>query len=129
MQYLDGTYYWFGEDRTGYDSNGVSCYTSTDLYNWSRKGLVFKASQAIDPETGKCTLERPKVIFNDNTGKWVMYIHWENGNGYGEARVCVAVADKIDGDYQFVSTFRPNNHDSRDQTVFKDTDGKAYHFA
>ncbi len=129
VQYLDGTYYWFGEDRTGYDSNGVSCYTSTDLYNWSRKGLVFKASQAIDPETGKCTLERPKVIFNDNTGKWVMYIHWENGEGYGEARVCVAVADKIDGDYQFVSTFRPNNHDSRDQTIFKDTDGKAYHFA
>lgn len=125
----DGKYYWFGEDRTGYDSNGVSCYTSTDLYNWTRSGLVFKMAQAKDPETGKCILERPKVIYNDATGKWVMYIHWENGNGYGEARVCVAVCDKIDGEYEFVSTFRPNGHDSRDQTVFKDSDGKAYHFA
>lgn len=124
----NGTYYWFGEDRTGYDSNGVSCYTSTDLYNWTRSGLVFKMAQAKDPETGKCILERPKVVYNDTTGKWVMYIHWENGNGYGEARVCVAVCDKIDGEYEFVSTFRPNGHDSRDQTVFKDSDGKAYHF-
>jgi len=124
----DGKYYWFGEDRTGYDSNGVSCYTSTDLYNWTRVGLVFKVSQALDPETGKCILERPKVIYNDATGKWVMYIHWENGDGYGEARVCVAVSDKLDGNYEFVSTFRPNNHDSRDQTVFKDSDGRAYHF-
>ncbi|MCM1036842.1 MAG: family 43 glycosylhydrolase [Bacteroides sp.] len=124
----EGKYYWFGEDRTGYDSNGVSCYTSTDLYNWTRSGLVFKAAQAKDPDTGKCILERPKVVHNDKTGKWVMYIHWENGDGYGEARVCVAVCDKIDGNYDFVSTFRPNNHDSRDQTVFKDTDGRAYHF-
>lgn len=125
----DGVYYWFGEDRTGYDSNGVSCYTSSDLYNWKRVGLVFKASDARDEKTGKCILERPKVVYNDKTGKWVMYIHWENGEGYGEARVCVAVSDRVDGDYKFVSTYRPNNHDSRDQTVFKDTDGKAYHFA
>ena len=26
-----GTYYWFGEDRTGLVSNGVSCYQSKDL--------------------------------------------------------------------------------------------------
>lgn len=124
----DGVYYWFGEDRTGMTSNGVSCYTSTDLYNWQRKGLVMKTSAANDPVTGKCILERPKVIYNDATGKWVMYSHWEDGTGYGEARVCVAVADEVDGEYQFVDTFRPNSHDSRDQTIFKDADGKAYHF-
>lgn len=124
----DGTYYWFGEDRTGMTSNGVSCYSSADLLNWQRKGLVMKTSDANDPVTGKCILERPKVIFNDATGKWVMYSHWEDGTGYGEARVCVAVADQVDGEYQFVDTFRPNSHDSRDQTIFKDSDGKAYHF-
>ncbi|WP_455587078.1 family 43 glycosylhydrolase [Bacteroides sp.] len=124
----EGTYYWFGEDRNGYDSNGVSCYTSADLYNWKRVGLVFNEKQARDPETGKCILERPKVMYNDKTQKWVMYIHWEDGTGYGKARVCVAVSDRIDGAYEFVSTFRPNDHDSRDQTIFKDTDGRAYHF-
>lgn len=125
--YDGGTYYWFGEDRTGSTSNGISCYTSTNLYDWTRHGLVFKASQAFDPETGKCILERPKVVYNEKTGKWVMYIHWENGLGYGEARVCVASADKVDGDYQFESTFRPNGHDSRDQTVVVGPDGKGYH--
>ena len=42
-------------------------------------------------------------------------------------RVCVASADKVDGDYQFESTFRPNGHDSRDQTVVVGPDGKGYH--
>lgn len=126
--YSDGAYYWFGEDRTKSESNGISCYTSTDLYNWKRVGLAFKAANANDPETGKCILERPKVIYNEKTGKWVMYIHWENGLGYGEARICVATSDKLTGEYKFESTFRPNNHDSRDQTAFVDTDGKAYHF-
>lgn len=125
--YHNGTYYWFGEDRTGSVSNGVSCYTSTNLYDWKRKGLVFKTSQALDETTGKAILERPKVIYNASTGKWVMYCHWENGEGYGMARVCVSVADRIDGDYTFVSTFRPNGHDSRDQTVVVAPDGKGYH--
>ena len=126
--YHEGTYYWFGEDRTGSTSNGISCYTSKNLYDWTRQGLVFKASQANDPETGKCILERPKVVYNSKTGKWVMYIHWENGLGYGEARVCVATADKVNGDYRFESTFRPNEHDSRDQTVVVGPDGRGYHF-
>lgn len=125
--YHEGTYYWFGEDRTGSTSNGVSCYTSTDLYNWKRKGLVFKTSRAFDPETGKAILERPKVIFNPNTNEWVMYSHWENGLGYGRAEVCVAQCATIDGDYEYVDQFRPNEHDSRDQTIFRDSDGKAYH--
>lgn len=124
----DGAYYWFGENRSGMTSMGVSCYRSTDFYSWENLGLAFKTSQALDPETGKGTLERPKVIYNDKTGKWVMYIHWEDGTGYGKARVCVATADNIEGPYEFSSTFRPNDHDSRDQTVFKDNDGKAYHF-
>lgn len=124
----DGAYYLFGEDRSGSTSNGVSCYKSTDLMNWTRLGLAMKTADALDPETGKALLERPKVIYNAKTGKWVLYAHWENGNGYGEARVCVGVSDNITGPYAFVSTFRPNGHDSRDQTVFVDTDGQAYHF-
>jgi hypothetical protein len=58
-----------------------------------------------------------------------MWIHWENGNDYGQAKVCVAQSDSIYGPYQFVATFRPNNRDSRDQTLFLDDDGKAYHFS
>lgn len=27
--------------------------------------------------------ERPKVIYNPQTKKWVMWSHWESGDGYG----------------------------------------------
>lgn len=127
-----GTYYWFGEDRTGSVSNGVSCYQSTDLYNWKRLGLSMKVTgepkeDMNDISQGRL-LERPKVIYNPNTHKWVMWSHWETGNGYGAARVCVATSDKIEGPYTLYKTFRPNKNESRDQTLFVDTDGKAYHF-
>lgn len=125
--YHEGTYYWFGEDRNGSTSNGVSCYTSMDLYNWTRKGIVFKTSEAFDPETKKAILERPKVLYNPDTKKWVMYCHWENGLGYGRAEVCVAQCSTIDGEYEYVDQFRPNLHDSRDQTIIRHSDGYAYH--
>ena len=52
--YFDGIYYWFGENRNGTtkecsavgfntDAIGVSCYASTDLYNWENKGLALDA--------------------------------------------------------------------------------------
>lgn len=127
----DGAYYWLGECRKGSVSQGISCYKSTDLQNWTNLGLVLPmqgtpAAGDNDIAPGRL-FERPKVIYNKSTRKWVMWIHWENGKGYGEARVCVAVADKVDGPYKFVDTFRPNKHDSRDQTLFLDNDGKAYH--
>jgi hypothetical protein len=132
--YHNGAYYWFGENRNGKKSDGISVYKSTDLYNWQRLGLALTptgahgGSQGNDIAPGR-TLERPKVIYNALTNQWVMWIHWENGEGYGEARACVAVSDKIEGPYTFVKTFRPNGNPCRDQTVFLDEDGKAYHFA
>ncbi len=132
VTFYEGAYYWFGEDRNGSVSNGVSCYKSTDLYNWKKVGLALTptgtATDAyIDIAKGR-TLERPKVIYNEKTKKWVMWVHWENGNDYGAAKVCVATSNNIEGPYVLSGVFRPNDHDSRDQTLFKDDDGKAYHF-
>ncbi len=131
VQYVDGYYYWFGEDRTGYTSNGVSCYRSADLYNWTRLGLALTPTGSMTDENTDIAkgrlFERPKVVYNAQTGKWVMWIHWENGTDYGQAKVCVAQADKVEGPYTRVDVFRPNGNDSRDQTLFLDTDGTAYH--
>ncbi len=128
-----GTYYWFGEDRTKFISNGVSCYSSKDLYNWKREGLALKVTgeprEDLNDISHGRLFERPKVVYNAKTKKWVMWSHWEKNSGdYGAARVCVATADKITGPYTFYKTFRPNHQDSRDQSLFVDTDGKAYHF-
>lgn len=127
-----GYYYWFGENRKGMASDGVSVYRSTDLISWENLGLALTPSgerknTLQDVAPGR-TLERPKVVFNKKTGKYVMWAHWEDGNDYTKARVMVATADRPEGPYTFVRTMRPNGQESRDQTVFVDLDGKAYHF-
>jgi len=129
--YHNGNYYWFGENRNGSKSDGISCYRSNDLYSWTRLSRAVtptgsKTDENRDIASGR-TLERPKVIWNEATRKWVMWIHWENGDDYGQAKSAVCVADKVEGPYTLVDVFRPNDRDARDQTVFVDTDGAAYH--
>lgn len=79
------------------------------------------------------TLERPKVMYCPNTGKYVMWVHWENGSGYAASRVATLWADKITGPYNFVKTQRPRGDEqpsgSRDQTLMFDPDyNVAFHF-
>jgi hypothetical protein len=130
--WLKGMYYWFGEDRSqGLDpaKRYVSCYSSTDLCHWSFRHRVV---QLADPENfgPKWVLERPKVYYNEKTGKYVMYMHIDgplNGKGgYRLARVGVAICDTVDGDYKYLRSFRPLDHESRDIGQFIDDDGTAY---
>jgi len=118
----DGYFYWFGENRTG--GKLVSCYRSRDLATWEFCNDVVTFD--THPELNGCNAERPKVIFNDRTGKYVMWLHWENGIDYSQARCAVLVSDKVDGDYTYIKSFRPLGHMSRDCTLFKDEDGTAY---
>lgn len=175
------TFYWFGEHKADTTSSamvGVTCYSSKDLEHWTYRGVALKVSdtKGSDIERG-CILERPKVIYNKKTGKYVMWFHLElKGQGYAAARYGVAVADKPEGPYTFLRSGRVNpgiwpvnlaNPDTaaltgamnrkpelqwwtpewmeyikqgmltwrdydggqmaRDQTVYVDDDGKAYH--
>jgi len=45
---------------------------------------------------------------------------------YKLASVAVATCDTIDGDYQYLKSFRPLDHESRDIGQFIDDDGTAY---
>ncbi|MDT3403681.1 glycoside hydrolase family 43 protein [Mucilaginibacter terrae] len=123
------TYYWFGEKRGSHESGGVNVYSSKDLYNWKFEGLAL--AQSKDPAsdiTEGCVMERPKVIYNKKTKKYVMWVHLElKGKGYAAARAMVAVSDKVTGPYQYISSFRPNGNMSRDMNLFVDDDGSAYH--
>lgn len=131
IQWSDGYYYWFGEYRNGGKSAGISCYRSKDLYNWEKLSLAVtptgtKTDDGTDIASGR-TMERPKVVYNARTGKWVMWFHWENGSDYGQAKCAVLTADQVQGPYKLQAVFRPNDCDSRDQTLFLDDDGNAYH--
>jgi hypothetical protein len=46
-------------------------------------------------------LERPHVMYNQNTGKYVMWMHIDSSN-YGDARAGVAVGDSICGNYNYM---------------------------
>lgn len=160
---FDGVYYWFGEHKiAGRRGNsaqvGVHCYSSKDLYNWADEGIALAVSEDLNSEIVRgCIIERPKVIFNRKTGKFVMWFHLElKGRGYAAARTAVAVADKATGPYTYLKSLRPNagfwplnavpedkqkgeknylerdfagGQMARDMTLFVDEDGKAYHIA
>ena len=129
LLYHNKTYYWFGEKRGRRASEGVSVYSSKDLYNWRNEGLAFGPSP--DPQSdiaNGCLMERPKVIYNEKTKKYVMWFHLElKGKGYSAARAAVAVSDKVTGPYIYLNSFRPNGNMSRDMGLFVDDDGAAYH--
>jgi hypothetical protein len=113
--FIDGMYYWYGEYKTsGRAGNvsleGISCYTSKDLYNWHNEGIVLKVEQDSNSEITKgCVMERPKVIFNKKTGKYVMWFHLElKGQGYNAAKAAVAISDSPKGPFKFKKSYRPN---------------------
>lgn len=138
------TYYWYGEDRTPGSGTGVSCYSSTDLYNWKNETVVFPHS-ALPPQIrDKSFIERPKVIFNPRTGKYVLWMHLEQW-GYHYSRAGIAVGEQPTGQFVFLDEMRPikddidyNDNDAdrqkefggtfRDMNLFVDDDGKAYVF-
>ncbi len=112
----NGTYYWYGEHKVGGEIGntaqvGVSCYSSKDLYNWKDEGIALKVNET-DPASDivkGCTLERPKVIYNAKTKKFVMWFHLElKGQGYDAARSAVAVSNNPAGPYIYLKSFRPN---------------------
>ncbi len=113
--FYNGTYYWFGEyrllrsekDKSRY---GVSCYSSKDLLKWKNEGLALRViSDSATLLQPGCIIERPKVIYNKKTGKFVMWFHHElKGQDYKAALTGVAVSDNITGPYKYIHSLRPN---------------------
>lgn len=110
-----GLYYWFGEHKiAGPLGNsaqvGVHCYSSKDLYNWKDEGIALQVADNPQSDIVKGSIiERPKVVYNKKTKKFVMWFHLElKGQGYAAARAGVATADKITGPYTFHKSYRPN---------------------
>jgi hypothetical protein len=125
--YTEGAWYWIGEDKSGNSASfkAVNCYRSTDLSHWEFRRAIITPKSSNDLAASDRIIERPKVIYNETTKKYVMWLHWE-GMNYGTAEAGVFTSDHVDGEYTQVRHFRPNNNMSRDDALFKDDDGKAY---
>lgn len=131
--YWEGIWYWYGENKgkknnegkTRVDVIGISCYSSKNLTDWHDEGIVLDTSQKNTMMRPENVCERPKVVYNEGTGKFVLWTHIDTPD-YLYAGVQVATADTPTGPFTIIRTMRPNRNDSRDMTIFTDRDGKAY---
>ena len=111
--YHKGTFYWYGENKSDSTSNamvGIMCYSSKNLTDWKNEGAVLPvvSDESCEIVQG-CIMERPKVIYNSKTKKFVMWFHLElKGQGYAAARSAVAVSDLPTGPFKYLRSLRPN---------------------
>jgi beta-xylosidase len=139
-----GTYYWYGEDRTDPAQTVVSCYSSKDLHHWTHQGKVYSPNDLPQELRARCFIERPKVIYNRKTNRYVLWAHLEQP-GYHFSKALVATSTSPTGPFRFERAFRPISEDVgfkdddpdqqkalggtfRDMNLFVDDDEKAYVF-
>lgn len=118
-------WYMCGEDRSGWWNPDVNLYSSVDLVHWKFEKKIIQ-NGVTTPELGHGRMiERPKLMYNAKTDKYVVWCHYEAGN-YGASEAACFECDKVNGDYKVVWTGRPLGVKSRDCNVFQDNDGTAY---
>ncbi|KAJ3944782.1 uncharacterized protein N0V96_004796 [Colletotrichum fioriniae] len=123
---VGSTYYLIGEDKTeGSAFQNINCYSSTNLVEWTYVGALLSRTTAAGDLGPSRVVERPKVIYNSATKKYVMYMHIDSSN-YGEAKVGVATSDTVCGKYTYLSSWQPLGFQSRDIGLYQDDDGSAY---
>ena len=127
----DGTYYWYGENKehTHLSSNvwtwGVRAYKSTDFYNWQDLGLIIEPDtvNALSPLHYSQTLDRPHILYNKGTRKWVCWIKSMDTDGY----FVILQADRFEGPYTIVKSLKPEGFGVGDFDLWADpATGKAY---
>ena len=145
----NGTYYWYGEDHRdgvpgGYCGNmrGMPCYSSKDLYNWKFEGFAMPKEYFPVEYQDKGVCQRPKVIYNARTKKFVMWGHFDDLDCDTLTNAGIAISDKPTGPFKMVKVCRPIQYDYgmqdkrrkedklgncyRDMNLFVDDNGKAY---
>jgi hypothetical protein len=115
------TYYWIGEvDSSGGGFQGINCYSSTNLTSWTLVGDILPPQSSGDLATSDL-VERPKVLYNSSTGKYVMWLHIWNGDAVG-----YATSSSVCGSYAYLGSSQPLGNESFDIGSFQDTNGNAY---
>ena len=153
---------------------GIHMYSSSDLYNWDDEGLVLKTMKSKsdlseeyfaklygdlpyeeqyaiyedlwqgDGNDG-CVIERPKMLYNKNTNKYIIWFHADGTtpsskgqSNYAKAKAGIAISESPVGPFKLLGTYLLVNDDKydhswdkigghvRDMNLFQDDDGTAY---
>jgi hypothetical protein len=134
--YLDGTFFWYGENKektvpgSGIWHWGVRCYSSKDLYNWEDMGLIIppEPNDPASPLHPSSAMDRPHIIFNRATGKYVCWVKIMEKDG--QQRSTILTAENLLGPYTKVRIgYQPHGMNAGDfDLVVNPTDGKAYYY-
>lgn len=143
FQQRDG-YQSASEDQDGFIlSGGVTACSTKNFMSWRNEGIMlhysnltdmvrggldkstFNATSIMATTKGPYHVERPKVLYNNDTGKYVMWMIVDNEER-DLAMAGVAVSDYATGPFDFVRSFYPDGNQTRDQTLFQEPDGSAY---
>ncbi|KFZ14410.1 hypothetical protein V501_03258 [Pseudogymnoascus sp. VKM F-4519 (FW-2642)] len=122
---VGSTYYWIGENKlSGSAFQSINCYSSTDLVQWTfvNELLTLQPDGDLGPNR---VVERPHVIYNSKTSKYVMWMHIDSSD-YQEGKAGVATSSTVCGNYTYLGSSHPLGFQSRDIGLFKDTDGTGY---
>ncbi len=118
-------WYMVGEDRSRQWNPDVNLYSSLDLVNWKFEKKIIQ-NGVTSPELGSSRMiERAKLMYNEQTSKFVVWCHWEAGN-YGASEAACFTCDSVNGAYKLEWSGRPLGVKSRDCNIFIDNDGTAY---
>ncbi|KAL3801395.1 hypothetical protein HJC23_007005 [Cyclotella cryptica] len=128
------TFFWYSEHDFNIDpsltSGAVMACSTQDFKTWKYEGAMLhytNLTDMVNGSNGPFHIEKPKVLYNEKTEKFVMWMIVDNGTReLGLAGV--AVSDYPDGPFTFVRTLYPDGNQTRDQTLFQDEDGSAYLF-
>ena len=132
-----GRYYWYGDHINPEGSlypelyGGVASCSTTDFVSWRNEGIMLHSVNVSDPSnsfSSKLRVQRPKVIYNDVTSSYLMWIQVDKDVGNTRASmgyVGVASSKFPAGPFIFNSTFLPNKNETHDQTLIKLSDGRA----
>lgn len=133
--FLNDTFYFYGENKEKTNGEngiwhwGVRCYASKDLYNWEDKGLIIppepeNPASSLHPSS---KMDRPHIIYNRTTHKYVAWMKIMNENG--TQTETVLTADCFLGPYTKVREgLKPLNMNAGDFDLAVAPDGKAYYY-
>jgi beta-galactosidase len=143
--FIAGKYYWYGlalralgqdkgEKNGAATETGINLYSSKNLMEWNYEGVILSTSKDTqNPLRSPMRLERPKIIYNKSTKKFVMWFHYVGYPGnhrqeIGFAEAGVAVSDKITGPFKYIGHHRPINDSGavKDCSLFMENDSTAY---
>lgn len=103
---VDSWFYWVGQAFSVNSSSPtealVNMYKSQDLLNWEFIGDIINV-YTLDIHGNQpltyCQVQRPKLLYNENINKYVLWAHWEMAANFDASHVFVATADDVEGPY------------------------------